>query len=155
MRPILLAATFLMTATVLSACGGSGGPAVAGGGVVPPAGTIWFGSGVTSHDTNTISGLVGQSGTVPMSNHVWFIGHLTNAPANGVVEFEVNGCQSLTLACQGQMLPGMAQLVTRGSDVFEYGNVQWSAIQQPTPYALTMLDSTGARLASGTVTITP
>ena len=66
-KRVLYVATSLVVALTLSACGGVSGPPVAGGGVVPPAGTIWFGTGITGHDSNTISGIISQSNTIPMS----------------------------------------------------------------------------------------
>jgi hypothetical protein len=144
-----------VTTSVLAACGSVGGPPVAGGGGIPPRGTIWFASGVTGDDSGTIRGLLGQSDTVAMSTHVWFIGHLTRRPGDGIMHFEVNGCQVSSLTCPGEMLPGTTPLVTSGNDVFEYGIVEWAPIQQATPYTLAILDSTGATLATGSVTLTP
>jgi hypothetical protein len=138
----------LLVATACSTQGGASGT----DGVLPPSGTIWFGTDVTADVyTNNVGGLLGQADTLHLlpQAHFWFVGHLRQAPADWPIGFELNG---------QQFFPFNPIKKTSGSEVFVFGTVPYP-VQQPATFSLRMTDNTvtgtPTELATGSVTVAP
>jgi hypothetical protein len=114
----------------------------ADGGVLPPTGTIWFGS---SFDTTSFA-LSGRADSLPFGKAVAFVAHLNRASTGEVVGLQLD-IGGLPARWPGGQLASGAHL---------YGQVLPAVeIYQSGPLTVRVLDVAGHVLAIGTVTILP